>query len=122
MQDHITDNEESGHGGVNQQDMGLDGNLAGADKMSDQEIGHVSNQRIVELSSDEVDNAQSTKLDLDQSIQSPRRPQRTRRPNVRYDQREYELSTISAHMKRAELYGITVRQVGIEDRSPESRD
>ena len=55
---------------------------------------------------------------------SPVRPQRTRKPNVRYNQEEYDLSNISAHIKQAGLSGMSVKQVSTKDRqvlwSPET--
>ena len=56
--------------------------------------------------------------------ESPNRPQRTRRPNVKYSQEEYDLSKISAHTKQAGISGISVEQYKMKDRlvlrSPES--
>ena len=55
---------------------------------------------------------------------SPVRPQRTRKPNVRYNQEEYDLSNISAHIKQAGLSGMSVKQISTKDRqvlwSPET--
>ena len=55
---------------------------------------------------------------------SPVRPQRTRKPNVRYNQEEYDLSNISAHIKQAGLSGMSVKQFSTKDRqvlwSPET--
>ena len=55
---------------------------------------------------------------------SPVRPQRTRKPNVRYSQEEYDLSHISAHIKQAGLSGMSVKQFSTKDRqvlwSPET--
>ena len=57
-------------------------------------------------------------------MRSPSRPQRARRPNVKYSQEEYDLSKISAHMKQAGISGISVKQFRRQDRlvfgSPES--
>ena len=55
---------------------------------------------------------------------SPVRPQRTRKPNVRYSQEEYDLSNISAHIKQAGLSVMSVKQMSTKDRqvlwSPET--
>ena len=53
---------------------------------------------------------------IDRETRSPIRPQRSRKPNVRYSQEEYDLSNISAHIKHAGLSGMSVKQVSTKDR------
>ena len=61
---------------------------------------------------------------IDRETRSPIRPQRSRKPNVRYSQEEYDLSNISAHIKHAGLSGMSVKQFSTKDRqvlwSPET--
>ena len=52
----------------------------------------------------------------DNETESPGRPQRTRRPNVKYSQEEYDLSSVSACVKQAGISGISARQVKRKDR------
>ena len=52
----------------------------------------------------------------DHQAESPGRPQRTRRPNVKYSQEEYDLSGISAYNRQAGISGISARQVKRKDR------
>ena len=52
----------------------------------------------------------------DIQTESPGRPQRTRRPNVKYSQEEYDLSLVSACVKQAGISGISARQVKRKDR------
>ena len=59
---------------------------------------------------------------IDSHTRSPIRPQRTRRPNVRYSQDEYDLTTISGHSRQAGISGLSVRRYrgqsgGIESRT-----
>ena len=59
----------------------------------------------------------------DSQTVSPGRPQRTRKPNVKYSQDEYDLSRISAHVKQTEISGISAEH-RVKDRmvlvSPEA--
>ena len=47
---------------------------------------------------------------VDSQTRSPGRPQRIRKPNVKYSQEEYDLTAISAHSKQARISGISVGQ------------
>ena len=53
---------------------------------------------------------------VESQTRSPGRPQRTRRPNVKYSQEEYDLSTISGHTKQARISGVTVEHFSTKDR------
>ena len=101
-------------GVVQQQGMGQDETVAADSGIPDEEPSHRDDQSEIGLAEDRV-NSQP---------RSPGRPQRTRKPNVKYSQEEYDLSTVSAHIKQAGLYGISVRQFSMKDRqlwwSPES--
>ena len=57
----------------------------------------------------------TTQYREDIQTESPGRPQRTRKPNVKYSQEEYDLSRISAHIKQATLSGMSARQVNMKD-------
>ena len=58
---------------------------------------------------------------IDVQTRSPSRPQRTRKPNVRYSQEEYDLTTISGHINQARISGISVRRYGGQSGGIESR-
>ena len=47
---------------------------------------------------------------------SPVRPQRTRKPNVKYSQEDYDLSNISADIKQAGISGMSVKQSNTKER------
>ena len=58
---------------------------------------------------------------IDSQTRSPSRPQRTRKPNVRYSQEEYDLTTISGHSRQARISGISVRRCEGQSGGVESR-
>ena len=98
--------------GVQQQGMGQDENVAaGSGGIHGWEPSHPN-----------LPDLQAAEERVDSPTRSPGRPQRTRRPNVKYSQEEYDLSTISAHKKQARISGISVNNMknSLVVMSPES--
>ena len=99
--------------GVQQQGMEHYEAVQGGGEIFHEEQSHLDNHE-VPVAEDRVDN----------QTRSPVRPQRTRKPNVRYSQEEYDLSNISAHIRQAGISGMSVKQVNTKDRqvlwSPET--
>ena len=89
--------------------------VQGGDELLHEGQSHLAGDHDMPVAENRVDNNQA---------RSPVRPQRTRKPNVRYSQEEYDLSNISAHIKQAGLSGMSVKQFSTKDRqvlwSPET--
>ena len=64
---------------------------------------------------DDQQEMRTTEYRNDIQTELPGRPQRTRRPNVKYSQEEYDLTKISAHIKQAGISGISADQVKMKN-------
>ena len=100
---------------VQQQGMRHYEAVQGGGEILHEEQSHLAGNHDMPVAENRVENNQT---------RSPVRPQRSRKPNVRYSKEEYDLSTISAHIKQAGLSGMSVKQFSTKDRqvlwSPET--
>ena len=100
MGDHPVDQID-----MQQQGMGQHETVFSGNGMPDVEQTHLDDQQ--DMRTAEYRNEAQT--------ESPGRPQRTRRPNVKYSQEEYDLSEISASSRQAGISGISARQVKMKE-------
>ena len=80
--------------------------VQGGGEILHEEQSHLAGNQDMPVAENSAENNQT---------RSPVRPQRTRKPNVRYSQEEYDLSNISAHIKQAGLFGMSVKQFRTKD-------
>ena len=97
--------------GVQQQNMGQDENLkAGISGIHGREPSHP-----------DLPDLQAAEERVDSQLRSPGRPKRTKRPNIKYSQEEYDLSAISVHSKQERISAISVSQYEGQSGVDESR-